>query len=289
MTTSRFSDFTGFFDDAAIFPPGSAELPDAVRAHLQRRSAPIQPLVGPLLLTEARLSEAAALATEMAGELGIDLAREPLRVGLVVAPGALDQALRVAAEPPQGVVISGLELKTDQRWREQLAAGVELAQDAPYSVHVELSGDAVAEGGVKELAGTAARLKYRTGGLEATLFPSVAQLASVIDAAAQAEVPFKLTAGLHQAVRHTGPKTGFQHHGFLNIALATAAARSGADFDRVQRLLAERDHDAVRAAYAETSASWRTLFESFGTCSISEPIESLIALDLLDPALLSTT
>ncbi len=187
------------------------------------------------------------MATEVAGELGIDLAREPLRVGLVVAPGALDQALRVAAEPPQGVVISGLELKTDQRWREQLAAGVELAQDAPYSVHVELSGDAVAEGGVKELAGTAARLKYRTGGLEATLFPSVAQLASVIDAAAQAEVPFKLTAGLHQAVRHTGPKTGFQHHGFLNIALATAAARSGADFDRVQRLLAERDHDAVRA------------------------------------------
>ena len=48
----------------------------------------------------------------------------------------------------------------------------------------------------------------------------------VRDAVARS-VPFKCTAGLHQAVRHTGATTGFEHHGYLNILLATARAVGG--------------------------------------------------------------
>src|SRR5699024_6733229 len=87
MSTSRTADFAGFFDDAAIFPPGLAALPDAVRAHLERRATPVEALTGCLLLTIDRLPDAVRIAVEVAGEQGIDLSADPLRVGLVVAPG----------------------------------------------------------------------------------------------------------------------------------------------------------------------------------------------------------
>lgn len=278
--------FAGFFDDAAVFPPGSATLPDAVRAHLARRSTPLAALVGPLLLPVDRVPAAARLARTTSAELGRDLASEPLRVGLIVAPGALDEACRLADNPPEGIVVSGLEVKTDERWRDQLRAAVDLAAASPRTVHVELSGAAVQEGGVASLAGTPARLKFRTGGLDATLFPTAEQLAEVIAAAAAAGVPYKLTAGLHQAIRHIGPETGFPHHGFLNIALATDAAQRGIPLTDVVRMLSLENRDEIRRIYLEAGAGWRTTFESFGTCSILEPVESLVALGLLDPALL---
>lgn len=42
--------FAGFFDDAAVFPPGSKPLPQAVPDHLGHRSAGYGDLVGPLVL-----------------------------------------------------------------------------------------------------------------------------------------------------------------------------------------------------------------------------------------------
>ena len=60
--------------------------------------------------------------------------------------------------------------------------------------------DAVAEAGL--------RLKFRTGGLEAAAFPPAHALARWIDAALDRETPFKCTAGLHHAVRHTDADTG---------------------------------------------------------------------------------
>ena len=67
--------------------------------------------------------------------------------------------------------------------------------------------------------------KFRTGGLAAELFPTPVELAAVICACRDRELPFKLTAGLHHALRHTDPETGFTHHGFLNVLVA--AARRG--------------------------------------------------------------
>lgn len=285
MTTAGPA-FAGFFDDAAVFPPGSATLPDAVRAHLARRGTPLGPLVGPLLLTADRVPAAARLARATGAEPDHDLGGEALRVALVVAPDALDAARRIADSPPEGLVVCGLEVRTDGRRREQLRAAVDLAETSPCTVHVELSADAVREGGAAFLGGTRARLKFRTGGLDAALFPTAEQLAVVIVEAVAAQVPYKLTAGLHRAVRHVGPETGFPHHGFLNVALATTAAQRGAPLAEVVRMLSLRDPGEVLYAHREAGAGWRDTFESFGTCSIREPVESLIELGLLDPALL---
>jgi hypothetical protein len=95
-------------------------------------------------------------------------------------------------------------------------------------------------------------------------------------------MPFKCTAGLHHAVRHDDPATGFAHHGFLNVLLATQALLAGGSVDDAAHLLDERDGDALAArATDEVLASARRWFTSFGSCSVTEPLEDLHSLGLL--------
>lgn len=146
-------------------------------------------------------------------------------------------------------------------------------------VYVELTAGRVSDGALDLLAGTGLRLKYRTGGIEAHLFPTPEQLADVLTAAVAAGLPFKLTAGLHEAIRYTNATTGFTHHGF-NIALATRAARAGEDRAVVAGWLAETDPSRLARAGATSDGSWRESFTSFGTCSVGEPADALRRLDL---------
>ena len=89
-----------------------------------------------------------------------------------------------------------------------------------------------------EAAEAGLRLKFRTGGLDASAFPPAEVLAGWIDAALDRETQFKCTAGLHRAVRHTGDD-GFEHHGFLNVLVATHRAFEGARPDEVVATLEE--------------------------------------------------
>ena len=67
-------------------------------------------------------------------------------------------------------------------------------------------------------------------------------------------MPFKLTGGLHHAVRGTYEVAGVpeENHGVLNVLLATSAALDGAGPDEVAALLALRDADAL----ADLVAAW---------------------------------
>jgi hypothetical protein len=137
-----------------------------------------------------------------------------------------------------------------------------------------------------ELAAVDLRVKLRTGGVEADAFPSAAELATSLAAVLDRELRFKATAGLHNAVRHRDPETGFEHHGFLNVLVATRASLSGEPEDSVAKLLDESDPRAVRAIVAEVGGvdelvSARRWFTSFGSCSILEPLEDLTALGLV--------
>ena len=99
-------------------------------------------------------------------------------------------------------------------------------------------------------------------------------------------VAFKCTAGLHHAVRHADGDTGFEHHGFLNVLLAVAAALRGADPRDVAVVLCDQEAEDVAAQVAsigpEEAAMVRSLFTSFGTCSTDEPVADLAALGLAD-------
>jgi hypothetical protein len=275
--------YVGLVDDAAVFPPGDAPLPDAIAAHTARRSEPWSALVGSFVLkdtdlpqvrgTTARLSVVCTGgAGQVAGPLGL-----ASRLGLDVA--GLEIALRDLddlAGNARRVVAAVDEAK----------AGLDDPEAADaLDVFVELPGPtthgwlaAADEVAAREDLGL--RLKFRTGGLDADLFPSEATLAAWIDAALDRETPFKCTAGLHHALRHTDPETGFEHHGFLNVLAATRAALDGGD---VEAVLAERDAAALLGALrdGDTLTRTRRWFTSFGSCSVTDPRDDLVRLGLV--------
>lgn len=267
--------FQAFFDDAAVFPPGLALLPQAVTDHIVRRGTALAPAVGPLILPLKDLTEAKNLAAAQ------DLSAGPIQVSAVTPAGELHEALTAIHSTQPELTIAAIELKTNAAkhvWSRELEAAA--AVDGPQ-VFVELTELQIADGALDLLAGTNVRLKFRTGGIRADLFPTIAQLAAVLTAAAMRDIPFKLTAGLHQGVRYTNSQTEFTHHGFLNIAIAAAIARDNAGSSEVEAVLAETEAAKLIDQFRSLSAEWRQSFMSFGTCSVSEPAESLEALNLL--------
>ncbi|QVQ51867.1 hypothetical protein J4H86_24420 [Spiractinospora alimapuensis] len=272
--------YRAFFDDAATFPPGRAPLEDAVRAYLARRPTPLAAAVGPMVLPVADLPATAELLAR------IDPGAAPVPVSAVVPLGGLTDAHRVATEVASRITVTGWEVKTASD--DDLPALVERAghvvAEGP-AVWLELVADQIDETSLAMLGKRGVGLKFRTGGLTADLFPSAHTLAEVIQGAVRAGVRFKLTAGLHEALRFTSTVTGLDHHGFLNIAAATAAARAGADTAVVAALLGSTDGGQLTPLTED--GAWRRSFTSFGTCSIGEPVESLQRLGLLDPELLS--
>jgi hypothetical protein len=83
-------------------------------------------------------------------------------------------------------------------------------------------------------------------------------------------------------VRHTDPETGFEHHGFLNVLVATRMLLDGATADQAVVVLEQRDGAVlVEAARELDLVGARRWFTSFGSCSVAEPLADLRALGLV--------
>ncbi|MGN9810514.1 hypothetical protein ACTMSW_14275 [Micromonospora sp. BQ11] len=270
----------GLVDDAAVFPPGSSPLPEAVVAHRAHRASWYADLVGPLLVPASAV---------VAGDLG-KLVDPGFVVGLIGDTGieGLPAALSLLAG--DGIVVRQVEVAVAKRGEDPqagLAHLLTLARSWHLDVYAEipltfgLSGalDTVAEA---RAAGLPVAAKFRTGGLAAELFPTPAELANVISACRDRAVPFKLTAGLHHAVRHLDPVTGFTHHGFANVLAAALAAAEGAGVARVAELLTATDPRPLLQAVEGRADTARPLWVGFGSCSILEPLTDLIRLGLVN-------
>ncbi|MFI5497197.1 hypothetical protein [Actinoplanes sp. NPDC051859] len=262
--------FDGLFDDAAVFPPGDAPMADAVRLHRERWATPQAPLLGPFICSFPRWAE---LTGELTGGA-------PLAVSLTLPSGAdqVDAAIaEVGAEPRVRLV--ALEVPASAATLSTLIAALDRYAPPGVPTYVELPLGDVTPAQVAALVGAGLRLKVRTGGVVASAFPSEPALAAAVQAAVRGDAAFKLTAGLHDPIRHRDPATGFEHHGFLNVLVATSRAIDGADTEAVAAALADQDGARIAAAIAGmdavTAARVRRHFVSFGTCSVVEPIDGL--------------
>ncbi len=275
--------FAAFCDDAAVFPPGELPLDRAVPAHLRHVTAAHAPLVGPLVVPQARLPELAGLTAGL-GRGSLDLAVT------VPSPEAAGQALASAAALPAArprcLEVAVPEDVATAEIVPRLSTALKGAGDRTgVTVYVEVPRDRRRAGLIAALADSPFLAKFRTGGVRAELYPDERELARAVLLAVRAQVPFKATAGLHHAVRNTDPRTGFEQHGHLNLLAATGAALNGAGEEEVVAVLAERDATTVAGLVRALSPEVRTAFRSFGTCSLAEPVGELAALGLLDPDL----
>ncbi|PZF94954.1 hypothetical protein [Micromonospora deserti] len=289
MSTQPPALLDGLVDDAAVFPPGSATLPDAVAAHRRHRTSWYADLVGPLLVPASALPA-------LAGLLGAD---ERIAVG-VVADVPVGHLAAVRADVDPRIQVRQIEAAVARRGEDPLPGLTELTALArPASGRAGGPGggtlDVFAElpltfglmGALDAIAaaradGVPVAAKFRTGGLAAELFPTPAELAAVICACRDRDLPFKLTAGLHHAVRHLDPETGFTHHGFANVLAATLAAAGGAGVAPVAELLAAADPRPLVQLIEDRLDTPRPLWIGFGSCSILEPLTDLSRLGLVN-------
>ncbi|MBF4770386.1 hypothetical protein ISU10_21635 [Nocardioides agariphilus] len=276
--------YRGLVDDAAVFPPGDAPLPEALTAYVERRDEWYADLVASFVVTDTALPEVEA----------------DVPVSIVVTGGAGGIAGPLGYAAKKGKQVAGVEIALRDLDdlpgnARRIVAAVEaargqgaVADDVPVFVELPQS-DATASwlAAADVVAESELRLKFRTGGLEIDRFPTPEQLASWIDAALDRETPFKCTAGLHHAIAHRDHETGFAHHGFLNVLLATRRAFDGAPVGEVASLLADHYPNDLVALARQADGSGelsgaRRWFVSFGSCSVHEPLDDLVGLGLLE-------
>ena len=274
--------FRRLFDDASLFPPTSLTMAEAVAGQLRHLTAWYREMAGPFVCPGAKVTRlSAALTAATVAELDLALTVPGGWASLDAAVDSVfsDPRLRLrAVEVPAGPA-GGPAAVTE------LVTALDRTPLAGAAAYVEVPTGQLTNDCAQALADHGYRSKLRTGGATAEAFPAEHELARCLRALTRQRLPFKCTAGLHHAVRHRAADTGFEHHGFLNVLLAVAAALDDATAEHVVSLLAETDARRVAAAVtgldADSAAAVRELFTSFGTCSTGEPVTDLVTLGLV--------
>ncbi|MEU3557433.1 hypothetical protein [Streptomyces fragilis] len=276
MSTGTAALLRALVDDAGLFPPTALPMERAVARHRADLAAGETMHTHRFLVPASRVDELAGLlrddevftlgliadldAEDLTGACRRALADPRLRIALVEAPLA-------AYGEGEAAALDALLAAVDVVPAEVPLYVEPSAQARPHPLLAELA----ARSGVRPLGA-----KLRCGGVRAELFPDTTQVAAFLHACVRTGTPFKATAGLHEAVRHTSPETGFTHHGYLNLLLATATAVSGGDQAAVRRTLEIRDPAqlarAAAATGAEEAAAVRRVLVSYGSCSTAAPL-----------------
>ena len=269
--------FAGLVDDASLLPPSYISLPDAVAKDGEHRAAWYAGLLGPLLVP--------------ASMVGADLAARELPVALVgdVAVGAVVVAvekLRAA-----GADVQHLEAAVARRGEDPQPGLAGLRALAGHDAALQVYAEIPLSWGLLSALDTVAAFradgqriapKFRVGGLAAELFPTPVELAAVICACRDRELPFRLAAGVRHAIRHTDPETGFTHHGFLNVLVASLHAVDGAEVAEVAEVLAATHPVPLVEPIRGRRESRRPLFVGFGAVNVVEPLTELVRLGLVN-------
>lgn len=228
-----------------------------------------------------RASRLAELITELARAKPA----EPVPLSLVcdTGLGGVPKALSIIEGRQEILALRMVEMPApsdvDDIWLERVSEFV--PEDVVRVVEPRRGGEGWL-GGVKRVAEHGCWPKLRCGGETAESFPSVDVVADFLAVACTLHVPFKATTGLHKAVRGTDEDTGFTHHGFLNLLVATARSLSGRD---VHEALASTDSAALareaNSLSEDAAQAVRDVFASCGSRTLGEAVAELEAMELL--------
>jgi hypothetical protein len=289
----------GVIDYAGLFPPAKLSVPDAVEEYLGIVHGPDKWIVDRFACSVGKLNDLSVELTEHPDEpfVGVSVIgtaqpdRKHWKHGLEHDAAEMTRFQKSVENHAE---IQAFEIRVPDH--EHLAehvndlrafTNIDLFVELPWGPQMPESLSILAEMEV-------VCAKARTGGLEASAFPSASELAAFIQQCVQLDLAFKLTAGLHHPLPRVDSNTGATMHGFMNVLTATAFALSQDLSKReIEELLEERDPKAFvlkrdslvwrgHKATLEDVENARTLFISFGSCSVREPLEGLGAMGLLE-------
>jgi len=267
--------FRALFDDAAVFPPGLAPLPQAIADHAARQSNSYADLIGPLLLPASAIED--FLHLDRPRQVDVALIGRP---GTDLAPVA-DARSRLDKDP--GVTLTGVEIGWSPEWHQALGWNASLSVEVPRGAEQERA--------LSELQKHAAepnpvQAKFRTASTPDTPAPTPTELAIFIRAAVDHDLGFKLTGGLHHAMSAT-TSGGQDQIGFLNVIAATRwALAHGAEVPEMDSILSQRDPVPIldiitRMSDADASVV-RAFFTAYGCCAVLDPIGDLVIFGLIE-------
>ncbi len=281
----------GLIDYAGLFPPAGLEMEPAVHEYVEHLGTDESWMLGRFVVPAARREELlqALPSPEVTLELSVLARAASLREDATALPaGAFEILLPeelVIDEASAAVGIGALRATLESVGLAERP--VFLESPAAESIPTVVRGIACA--GLEGVG-----FKLRTGGLEASAFPSSEQVAAALIACRDGGVAFKATAGLHHPVRRWDDGVGTSMHGFFNVfggaVLALEHGLGEADLVRVLD-----DEDPASWRFDDEQLAWRglavptasvrkarqTLAVSFGSCSFDEPRDDLRALGLL--------
>lgn len=247
----------GLIDHAALFPPASMTMPQALSEDSAAREGEYGWMIDRFVCPASRLREleglSAPLSVVLDGEFPPAARAEAIETRLDAPRPDSRELLRTAHSLRELSPEVYFELVLAERWRDTVPAAI---------------------GAIAVVGG---RVKLRCGGLSV---PSAEQVALVLVSCREAGVVMKATAGLH----HPLPSEG--QHGFLNLLCAAVHAH-GRQAD--ERSLMEMLDAAALAELPlgdleadEAREARRRLFKGFGTCSWREPVDDLRGLGWLE-------
>ena len=282
---------SGMIDYAGLFPPATLDMRPVVRNYADYISGDDSWALGGLVVPAARLTE----FTEVFNEVCCDEREKAWLLNVLGSDDPADNVTRLSGFMQGAALIDAIELKASTpQDAERLLTGLPEGLIAYVEFALSQAGSML-----PMLARNGARAKIRMGGLTADAIPDSATVARFLIACADAQVPFKATAGLHHAIRDEYPLTDKADsgqatmHGFVNLFLAAALAWIGKEEDLVFATLEEDSPKEFR--FSEDSVSWhknaltagqigtmrRDFGIDFGSCSFLEPIEDVKALGWL--------
>lgn len=290
---------TGIVDYAGLFPPAALSMQAAVAEYARALRSDEAFMLGRFVSPASRLEELGRAASGLLPAAGTAHA---FRVSaLLGADPAADARLIQAwnAAHAGRAVVDSVELKAASREQSEAALA---ALPPGLLAFVELLPDEELDDRLATLARAGARAKLRTGGVVREAIPEPSAVARFIAACAAAAVPFKATAGLHhplraeQALSYEPGSPRALMHGFVNVFVAAALARTGAGVAELEGVLREEQAAAFRidaeglawrtrrVGTDQLAATRRDFAASFGSCSFAEPVADLRALGWLPPA-----
>ena len=271
--------YAGLVDDASLLPPSPISIGDAATKYAEHATAWYAGLLGSLLVPASLVGSGPVprLSAGLIGDVpaaGLPMTVDKLRAAGVVVDHVEAAVARRGEDPQPGLA----QLRTFAARQQEEQKDLRVYAEIPLSWGLLAALDTVAEA---RATGLAIAPKFRVGGLAAELFPTPVELAAVICACRDRDLPFKLAAGLRHATRHTDPETGFTHHGFLNVLIAAVVAADGGEVAEVaESLAATHPVPLVEPARAHRD-DVRPFFVGFGAANVVEPLTELVRLGLV--------
>jgi hypothetical protein len=275
-------------DYAGTFPPAALAAAESVNSYRNYRQGDERWIVGSLAWACSSLNALTPLVKE----------GDEFELALIGRPSTsweswLDareqdiQDINKALEAAPGLAAATYESKVADLSKISESLGSLRILSRDIDIYVELPWDEPIEEALAEIAAQEwARVKFRTGGATKEAYPTPEQLANVIKQCVDLEVEFKLTAGLHEPIAHIDESNGAFAHGFLNVMMATAIAfEDDASVREMAEVLASADPSlwGIKKGLSfdgkvldeDGLNNARSFFGSFGSCSVSEPLQGL--------------